>query len=122
MLNLNRGSIITEFSVIMVNADAQKEIPYVDCLKIPQVNYSYLEQSMKVDGSYFWGLRIEKGVIQTVDLTLPLTKDLDGFAVIHKSNKIFREAGDVDHYEFGKAHVIKSVATIFPESIAEKAA
>lgn len=122
--NIERESIIVEFSVIMANIDPQEEAPYVDYIKIQSVDRALLEQHLKSGISHFWGLKVEDGVMHPVDLALPLPKNLklDGFATMNKANKIFREAGDADHYEFGKAHIVKSLAVIFPEPIIEGAA
>lgn len=116
----NRGPIFVEYIVIMASATPQEEVSGVDYVQRRGMNYDYLKELMQLKSSHMWGLKIIEGVMQPVELSLPLdrTLNLDGFSSIYKGHKIFQnaEAGD-DHHQIAKAHLVKSLEAVFPNPI-----
>ena len=118
--SINRGPIFVEYIVIMASATPQEEVSGVDYVQRRGVNYDHLKKLMQLNNSHLWGLKIVEEIMQPVELSLPLDKNLnlDGFACIHKGHKIFDGAEvDDDHHQIAKSHLIKSLEAVFPEPI-----
>lgn len=111
--------IISSYIVLMTNIEDKAVVDGVDCVDIKSINYEYMKEYMKLRCSHVWGLKLDKGVLYPVEVTLPIEQNLDGWATIHKSHKMF-DGVSANHYEFGREKLIAALAQTFTAPINQK--